>query len=273
MAKIILVVLLLVANVCYGQAVSYLGLCHKTWDCRKTLRTWNGMPNIVTGWLEGSFNRACPCGDVILKQSKPKVIRLHLANGPCLRNRRCGRHEVFYGYTVAGAARAIDRKDNRIFRRLDKVIERTKKRLESAKNLTCFISPVLESDFNSATRKALLDHVAGHFPSCRMVDNPLKKPCLPGYVCEKHGEAPKLTSNCIADLDGIDGANADLRAFKRASRGCFMQFYWEPWMNCIRGKFVDPLDRSCEYRRERFIIGGEKSCQLLSRQSLGTCSR
>ena len=86
-----LLILLFFPLVVEAQGISYLGLCHKTWECRKTLQSFANRKEILVGWLEGSFGSECACGDKILASPRPKIIRIHLANGPCLRNRRCGR--------------------------------------------------------------------------------------------------------------------------------------------------------------------------------------
>ena len=249
-----LIALMLFSNVALAQGASFLGLCNPTWDCRGTLQTFANRQEILVGWLEGSFGQSCRCGDAVLKSTKRKVIRIHLANGPCLRNRRCGRHEVFYGYTIASASRAIEKAPKRLNTRLMKVIERTKARLNGATRLSCLISPVLESDFKPSVRLKWLELVEQHFPGCDIVDNPLKKPCIKGFVCERHGLEIKAKAPCIADLDGDDGSRINIKQWYNSVRQCDLKFYWEPWMNCIRdGEFIDPVNRDCTYKRSRFI--------------------
>lgn len=245
-----------------AQGISYLGLCNKTWECRKTFQSFTNRKEILVGWLEGSFGSECACGDKILASPRPKVIRIHLTNGPCLRNRRCGRHEVFYGYTIPSASRALEKAPERLNRRFLRVIERTKARLAKGRNYSCLISPVLESDFKESVRLKWLKLAESHFPSCDMVDNPLKRPCLPGYVCERHGVNIKAKAPCIADLDGIDGSKVDLKKWSKAVNQCDLKFYWEPWMNCIRDSFIDPINRNCEYKTSRFKKAKEQACKL-----------
>ncbi len=48
----------------------------------------------------------------------------------------------------------------------------------------------------------MLDETAKAFPQFPLVDNPVGIPCLPGYICEKHGVNPKVFPPCFVDTDG-----------------------------------------------------------------------
>jgi len=248
-----------------AQGASYIGLCSKSWPCDKTLATWPGKP-IITGWLEDSFGKRCECADIILKQNKPKTIRVHLANGPCLRNARCQHHDVFYGYTIASANRAAKIPSSRLRKRLDVLANRLKGRIEQSKGaLTCYVSPCLECDLNGPARKALIDSVSATLPSCIIVDNPLRASCLRGTVCERHGIDPNLRKPCIADLDGTEAKSVlDLKAFAANTRQCDVRYYWTAWMNCNSGSWKPPTSRDCNHPITKFIEAGKISWNLLS---------
>lgn len=250
----LIIVLLLIAGSAHAQAVSFLGMCNASFDCDKMMQTWRNRPEIVTGWLEGSFGAKCACADRVMGSLKRKAVRVHLSNGPCLRNRRCGPHEVFSGYSVASAQRALKTNPWRILRRLERNLKRSELRLAGAKGeVECYVSPTLESDFDGSTRRVLLEFVRER-SRCHVIDNPLKRRCLPGYICEKHGANPRLSQPCIADLDGEDGQLVDLSAYREATKDCSIRFYWEPWMNCLRGgKFIDPRERDCSFSMKRFF--------------------
>lgn len=258
-----LIALMLFSNVALAQGASFLALCNTTWDCRKTLQTFSNSKVIVTGWLERSFGTSCPCADKILAAKKPKVVRIHLANGPCLRNRRCGPQEVFFGRSLAQTKRLLDSRPEAVLSRFRRVIPLTQKRLAKASNTSCFISPVLESDFTARHRLLFLNIAKESFPGCSIVDNPLHYPCIKGFTCEKHGDNVRLKAPCIVDMDGVDGSKVDLKRFRKVSRAC-LRLYWEPWMNCLRdGKFVDPFKRNCKFKKERFTTAKEKLWRLL----------
>ena len=252
-----------------AQGTSYIGLCNKSWPCKETLSTWSGQDTITTGWLEDSFGNSCECANTILKSEKPKTIRVHLANGPCLRNNRCRRGDVFYGYTIASANRAALKAESILRDRLNRLAIRLKSRIDSSRGpLNCYVSPCLECDLNGPARKALIDSVSGYLPGCVVVDNPLRSSCLRGTVCERHGISPGLKRPCISDLDGTEAKSAvDLKAFYRNTRQCDIRFYWSAWMNCNpignTPRFVDPSARDCSHPVFKFRNAGRIAWKLL----------
>lgn len=237
-------------------APSYLALCHNNWNCDATLETLGSQDAIVTGWVENTFNAQCPCGDKLLALPNPKVVRVHLINSPCMRNRRCGRYEVLYGYSKVSGSRAVHRPRSRLNRRFNAVLERFKKRLAKAqKPVQCYVSPCLECDLDGPARRALLNRVSIALPSCILVDNPYRQRCLKGFVCERHGHSLPELKPCITDMDGLDGSAVSVRTWVAKSRQCAIKYYWEPWMNCNSGmgaSFIDPRKRKCGFRLKNF---------------------
>ena len=243
--RIILVLLALMATA-QAQGVSYLGLCNKTWDCQATVSSFGTRP-IVTGWLENSFGRECPCANKILQTRNDKAIRVHLINSPCMRNGRCQRHDVLYGHTKASASRLMTNQSSPLFRKYHQILSRFKRRIESSKGtVSCYVSPCLECDLYGPARKTMLDAVRVALPACVLVDNPHLQPCLPGFVCERHGLRPNVSRPCIADMDGSEAnSSVDLKAFAEQTKDCDVRFYWSGWMNCNFGSFIRPTRRDC----------------------------
>jgi hypothetical protein len=241
--------------------LSYLALCQRTWPCAKSLAAFDGTDTIRTGWLEGTFGSVCSCANTFLKDPRPKVIRVHLANGPCLRNGRCGRYEVFYGQTVASANRRIKQGDRRLLSRFATAAKRLARRLASSTApLTCYVSPVLESDFDREARTRLASITARYLPGCRLVDNPTRGECIRGSLCERHGLFPRLSSPCIADLDGTIASDSEKEQFLSRTSSCDLSFIWTPEMNCNRpnsSSFIDPRMRQCEQSESYYrSLGG-----------------
>jgi hypothetical protein len=235
--------------------LSYLGICHKSWPCADSLAAFDGVSVIRTGWLENTFNSACPCGDVVLKDPRPKVIRVHLSNGPCLRNQRCGSYEVFAGETIASANRKVKRGDKRLMQKFGRVVNRFAKRLENTRGvLSCYVSPVLESDLDGRARGILLDYVGLRLPGCRLVDSIVRGRCLPGTICEKHGDKPSLSNPCIADLDGAFLPEVSVPDYLQLTRQCDISYIWDVGFNCNQWNvpFVDPRARRCTQSRGYF---------------------
>jgi hypothetical protein len=239
-----------------SAAPSYLALCHKDWNCAATLQTLGSQDAVVTGWIENTFNSQCPCGDKLLALPNPKVVRVHLANSPCMRNRRCGRYEVLYGYSKASASRAVHIPGSRLNRRFNAVLERFKKRLAKAQSpVQCYVSPCLECDLDGRARRALLNRVSLALPGCILVDNPHRQSCLQGFVCERHGHSVPELEPCITDMDGLDGTKVAVKTWVAKSRQCAIKYYWEPWMNCnpaMGAPFIDPRKRHCGFRLKNF---------------------
>lgn len=251
--RVLLVLLLWMAVARAEVGASFLGLCNPSFPCGRIIQTFKSRP-IVTGWLEGSFGESCKCGDRILRQNKPKTIRVHLLNGPCMRNKRCGKHEYFYGLTPHRASRRLRRRDPELIQRYTDIVLRFKQRLEQSRGgLTCYVSPCLECDLSNPARRVLFRITSDLLPDCVLVDNPHSYRCLQGKTCEQHGKTITISKPCIADLDGIDGNEVDFAAYRRSNVRCDMVLYWEPWMNCIRpGNFVDPVARDCKYPQAKF---------------------
>ena len=230
-------------------ALSYLGMCHPKWQCEKSIQAFDGLPVIRFGWLEPTFGEQCPCVDKLLQDERPKEVRLHIANGPCLRNKRCGRYEVFAGETIGSAQRGVRAAKPAIIRKYVRILDRLRSRLAKSRGaLTCYVSPVLESDFDGRTRKINHSLTASYLPSCTLVDNPLRGNCIRGVVCERHGPNPGLTSPCIADLDGIDANEISVPKFLRNTKACDMSFVWSVGLNCNghhSQTFIDPRKRDC----------------------------
>lgn len=271
MRLLLVVWMLAIANTASAQGMSYLGLCNESWNCQAMMKTWSGKEPIVTGWLEPTFAKDCKCGDTLLADSRPKIVRIHILNGPCMRNKRCGRYEPFWGYTAAKANRDVKRWAGSVVSRFERTLNKVKLRLESAKGeLLCYASPCLECDLNETARRVLLSRVSAVLPNCILVDNPIGRRCIRGVVCEKHGPNPKVTKPCIVDLDGVDGRVVDVKKWVEQYAHCNLTYYWEPWMNCIRGDFIDPRQRDCQYGRRVFNAMRKLLCQFYS-PLYGTC--
>jgi hypothetical protein len=268
--RLLLVWLLLAVPLAAAQE-SYLAMCHRQWNCKAQEVAWLARGFAITGWLENTFGQTCECADRLLQLDIPKTIRVHLINSPCMRNKRCGRYEVLYNETAASASRKVMRGNRQMMRKFNKVVEAFRRRLEQAKGaVTCYVSPCLECDLYEPARRRLADIVSAAVPSCTIVDSPYRRRCLSGTVCEKHGENPRVNEPCIVDLDGIDGATIDVGSFVERYKSCDITYYWEPWMNCIRGEFKDPRSRNCKYKEEFSSLQG-LLCQYYY-PSLDICS-
>ena len=252
-------------------APSLLGLCHRSFSCSGVRALYNGQDKLTLSWLENTFGTECKCAEELLSDSRPKTIRVHLINSPCFRNKRCGSYEVLYGVTLPQANRSFITKRGQPFLRFKRVLKRAASRIARAKApVTCYVSPCLECDLNERARRVMGDLVSAAMPSCNLVDNPYRQRCIPGYTCEKHGETARVSKPCIVDLDGTDGQTIDVKKWLERYKDCDLRFYWEPWMNCISGAFIDPRKRSCVTNTKLFKRVKEDLCQYFY-PLFGTC--
>lgn len=265
-----LIVLLLMCGVAQAEGLSLIGMCNPTWNCRATIQGWRDRP-IVVGWLENSFGNRCSCADKLLKLRRKKTIRVHLANSPCLRNRRCDMHDIFYGHTVTTANHAMMTPGSDVRRRFAKVISRFAARLEKSKGrVSCYVSACLECDLNETSRNLMARRLRSRLPDCHVVDNPLKDACLPRTICEKHGPDVPRYQPCIYDLDGTEVKSfTELKKVADKTKHCTLRFAWSHWMNCVRENqsFVMPLARRCEVNRTTTQSWGDIAWNFLSARS------
>lgn len=263
----ILLVLLALMGVANAQAPSLLGVCHPKFNCRGVQKLYKGKDRLIIGWLENTFGHKCQCLEPLLNDPREKIIRAHLIQSPCMRNKRCERYEALWGYTAASASRAAKNPRSRLRKRFAVILERFRQRIEG-KELTCYVSPCLECDLYEPARRILANLVSAALPTCNIVDNPYRRRCLGGYTCEKHGENPRLSAPCIVDLDGIDGTTVNMKKWVAKYQHCDISYYWEYWMNCIRSeKFINPRKRDCRYPMSIFDYTSELLCRYYSPSS------
>ncbi len=235
--------------------ISDLGLCHPKMDYSRFISQFEGQPVIVTGWLDNTFNKnGCPNAVRLMTEPRPMIARVHILNGPGLRNKRLEKHEIHYPLT-------IDRLDKKIKKMHPDIIAPFIQRLLTLQALfasrtgetTLFISPCLECDLSNESRRILLTLARQAFPTALLVDNPLKQKCMSGFICEKHGD--KNTPAGILDLDGKPLTDVNIKAWKKSTKAKYLRYAWLPCNNGLkigeewkpptkRKSFCQPKDRS-----------------------------
>lgn len=228
--------------------LSHIALCHPDWRCEASVRPFRDQDTIRLGWLGGpTFGERCRCADYVLSRQKPKIVRVHIANGPCLRNRRCGKYEIFHSRSVRWFDAKIRQRHPKLMKRFDRWARLIAAKLAQASGeLECFVSPVLESDFGVRASRILLERVRALIPQCVAVDSPHRRGCVRGEVCERHGLDLELKAPCISDMDGEGGSAREIKMWMRKNASCDMLLFWRPKFNCLSpGRFVDPRERHC----------------------------
>ena len=230
---------------------SYIGLCSPHFPCKAALRVFRGIDVPALGFLADSFSadNKCKCLDNFMTLGTFRYVRVHVVNGTCFpeRGRKCGKHDFFSGMTMRQAESAILAKDAKLLRRFRLRLRRLKKYFGDRALVR--YSPVLENPFGDRARSILLREAVKVVPYDSLVDSTTRAKCLPGYICELHGDAPRFSRNqpCIGDLDGISFYDSYLDGYAKRTARCEVAFFWTTSFNLLprdySGPFVFPSAR------------------------------
>lgn len=231
---------------------SYIGMCHRKFPCDDALAVFNGLDVARVGWLAVTFGKTCTCPKRFLALPGRKLVRVHLINGTCFkeRGRSCAADEVFYQETIASADKKFKQKNAGIVRRYRRALQATQRVLRGIDaDTTLLLSLCLECPLSNRARAVMLTEAQKVFSEgVTWVDSVLSQRCLPGLVCEKHGGAPRVGSPCVVDTDGDSFLSLDVPIFIEAGRACEAALLWAPRFNLLcpdATGFIPPLSRSC----------------------------
>jgi hypothetical protein len=228
--------------------LSVIGLLSPHYQCDEVVRAFGEAP-IVFGYLERTFGDDRRCLDRLLDHPRFAAVRVHLFNGPCVRNRRCGAYEVLAGETAESLDRKLASGDSALLGKLRAEMERVKAALAPhvRQGKRYAMSGILEHDVKSATgARRVMDMARAVFGPLgfRMVNNPHTGAAEVGQrITERHGDRPSLAAPCIADLDGTEVSRFD--EYANRYRHCAMVLGWNNEMNCLADgePFSDPRSR------------------------------
>lgn len=180
-----------------------------------------------------------------LKSGRFNYFRIHLANGPGLRNRQLGDYENLAGLNVKSFENKILKSDVKI---LASIVERAKFVNQLAADfprIKCFVSPVLEHNLSPKAFSILAEAVKTAAPLCSIVDNPVNGwsyQLAADQVLEIHGANAPPSGQYIASQDGDLGESNDFLALHK---NAFIKFIWKSGYNCrVAGGFIDPRQRT-----------------------------
>ncbi len=240
-----------------NRGVSYIGMCHRRVTGEDVAKIYQGHQTIKVHFLTRTFNEhGCPSFSRIAKDPRPMVLHVSLLNGPGLRNRRLQKHEFLYGYTIRTAEAAILRRDPKILSQIKIAAQEARTLVSQRESRTTVlrIKPILESDFGKSAQRIVFHQVRKVFPKVELIDNPHRNSCLPGLLCETHGQN---TEGDIIDLDGLDYEEADARKWEREGSEKVGMFVWKFCNNGFRPgeKWKPPLSRKnwCKGRDVSFF--------------------
>ena len=249
------------------EGPSYISMCSKKFPCDEALKVLENSRTKAIGYLADAFGHECSCVRQFLNLPAGKYVRVHLANGTCFpeRGRVCGKLDVFYGETKRSAQRKLERRNPELLKRYRESILRTKALLGAPReDLTLRYALCLECPISDRARRVLLREALKHLPRKAIVDSPLRYACLPGIICEKHGDSMRYSKgqSCISDTDGITFFNANLDRLKSNSKQCEAIFYWTHGFNLLpyeySGPFIPPHKRT--KAAETWEFEGVRAC-------------
>ncbi len=189
--------------------------------------------NTAIGVLWGTF------GDVekplrkLLKSGKVNAVRMHMVNGPCIRNNRC------------------EKKQEINIKNLDLMRERVKayaKIMNDFPTVKCFVSPVLEHDVTDPKLvRSWFKVIDEEMPTCTKVCNAHSGwcPIKTSVLKEKHGNNPGNWD--IVSNDGASIFQSNSAEYRK--NGKVMNLAWYHEMNLLADgidAFIPPTKRTCQ---------------------------
>lgn len=229
--------------------LSLIGLLSSHYDCDAVVEAFGRAP-VVFGYLERTFGSDRRCLNRLLDHPRFTAVRVHIFNGPCLRNRRCGGYEVLAGETVDSLNRKLAAGDAALLARMRAEMVRVRDallpHLRAGKRY--YVSGVLEHDIRDAGGARRVVQMARDVfgpHGFRVVNNPLSGASSVGAdLREAHGDRPSISAPCIVDPDG--SAVGDFGAYADRYRSCAVVLGWNNEMNCLRDgeAWLDPRSRT-----------------------------
>lgn len=247
--------------------LSVIGLLSPQYNCDAIVQAYGRAP-IVFGYLENTFGNDRRCLNRLLDHPQFAAVRVHVFNGPCVRNRRCGAYEVLAGETTDSLNRKLAAGDAALLGRMRAEMVRVRDQLAPhvRPGKRYYVSGVLEHDVrdvNGARRVVQMARDVFGPLGFRVVNSPVSGALNAGAdLNEKHGTSPALSAPCIVDLDGDEVS--DFGAWANRYRQCAMVLGWNNQMNCLADgeAFKDPrARRNCPTRSSLTTFAGVLQAQ------------
>jgi hypothetical protein len=200
----------------------------------------------AVGFLWRSFGTDLTKVERILDTGKVKILRVHLLNGPGLRNGQLAEYESLYGMKLKDFKSALRSNNPKILKLIETeskdVCEYLAKKYPQVKVLC---SPVLEHNLDKEEFFIVSKAATLGSPSSVIIDNPVKASASNlDSTDELHGY-PKTAVEIIS-LDGSEPiAGETPESYAERYPQSKTVFWWTWSMNCRRpGKFIPPRERS-----------------------------
>lgn len=232
-----------------GQDTLALNL--EKFDAEKASKFFNrGAP---LGVLDNTFSANVSHSRRSLTLLAPNYFRVHLINGPCIRNGNCGRYEIGYGYNKTTFNAALEKRAPKILKYLRERTAVWRQVASESPSTTFILSPGLEHDWTQAAFTVAADTVLGVYPGVQLDNSPDGGAYAGRYAgawVERHGTNFQPDAD-IVSMDGAEGTDISINAFNKrvqASPRLKIAYTWSRVYNCRdqNPKWTDPRARkSC----------------------------
>lgn len=246
-------------------------LTHEKFNYPAYKKSLEGVENYSVAVLWTTFGNKLSNLEKELSDPHVKGIEVHLINGSCLKNNRCGKYEVVTG-NHADFQKKVRKKNEALKNKIQVAAAKAALFLNAhvRPDQKKYISPILETRLRREEWQTVAEWIKPYFDGWTFVWNPeggspgLPQP--PAEVSEGHGPTPKFSSRCIANNDGSAPPDGDYAGFLRKYSNCELACAWAGNDNCInRGQvgFIDPRKRDCKDTAEFKAMGvGLRQAQI-----------
>jgi len=179
-----------------------------------------------------------------LKSNKFTSFRIHLANGPGLRNKQLGSYENLYGLDIQSFEKKVIQGDQTLENSFVEKARYVNELVQQFPTIKCYLSPVLEHNLSPKAFLKLSSLIQKEISACQIVNNPVNgwSHQINGTdILEVHGMENPPQAQYLASQDGDFGTKEN---FLSQHKAALIRFIWKGSYNCrTKGKFVDPRSR------------------------------
>lgn len=226
-----------------------LALNYGKFDTDKAARYFN--PGSALGVLDNTFSSNVSNSRRLIASIRPSFFRVHLINGPCIRNGNCGPYEIGYGYSMASFSKALEDRNPKILKYIRERTAIWRSVAAESPGTRFLISPELEHDLSKAAFRVAADTVRAVWSDVGLVNSPDGSIAYERYLgawLENHGTNFQLDSD-IVSMDGAEGTDISINAWnKRVAQSPRLKiaYVWSRVYNCRdqAEHFTDPRKRN-----------------------------
>jgi hypothetical protein len=126
--------------------------------CSQLVRALWHVPKPALQVLWGTFGSDTECVErfAYAFSDRPRLVEVHLLNGPCIRNNRCGAGEPFRNHTVSWLNRQLEKRNPKVMKALKARIEEVRSVAEILRGIDArvAVSTGLETNYSRKAIKA-----------------------------------------------------------------------------------------------------------------------